>query len=365
MPNGRTEVTDRGNELSTALGPMSLDDPSTHAENSSDDAPFRENITLFPSDDLRIRPTTTNHPQREHHTITLFSPRNLGIAGPDPNTIRKPNSKEEEMRTVREMWAASPRNPTTQPTPDGIQMVKSGLLLYPSFQPQQQQPHGPQEQQFRRRSSSYSGNVGWFERATTQSTKPYLLAASLIQQISASGSNLPHAPITQSTRQGGTYTVSRLRDQSSKINETGILPSLAPVRTEFAASMSTESLPSYRDAILTHKAPGFGKIKMGPPSEYIKPLPRSSSRMSIGSSIGDYESEGMASQSEDNEKEKMRMAPVYSLNHFRDALENTGSPCNSPNRAAKQPARPLAKRKRQQSRDERPGIRRKSSAYDE
>lgn len=253
QPNGRPVPSGRGGEFSSAFGLMSLDDAAVLAGLSSDGAPFFENQS---SDGfLSHQPNGQQQQQQQQPSNGTFSSGIMGLTNPDPNPAQTPNTKEREMRTVREMWAAFLRDPTTGLKPDGTEMGKPEYPTPPSFQQQQQpQPH----QQLHRRSSSYSGGVSSLSKAMAQSGGgPYSHASAYSHQTTSTGPKSPHMPTAQHTLHGGTVVVKKLEDQASKIDHDGTIMAgtPAPAGTGLASATSPDSLRSYEEAILSRKAP--------------------------------------------------------------------------------------------------------------
>ena len=252
MQNGRSMPNNgRGSEFSSAFGLMSLDDAAVLAGLSSDGAPFFENHASS-SEGLQNLVPSLAHQQPSSSNGT-FSTGMMGLTNPDPNPAQTPNTKEREMRTVREMWAAFLRDPTTGLKPDGTEMGKPEFPIPPSFQ---QQPHPGQH--LHRRSSSYSGGISGLSAAVKGMAQsggaPYHMGYSQHQQPPSLKSP-PHMPTAQHTLHGGTVVVKKLEDQASKIDhENPMAGTPAPAGTGLIAT-SPDSLRSYEEAILSRKAP--------------------------------------------------------------------------------------------------------------
>jgi len=247
MSGVRATINGRGTEFSSAFGLMSLDDAAVLAGMASDGVPFFGNQQGSSPDSLHnlipSLPPQASNGSLAHGGATGFDPNN--------SNAQTPNTKERETRTIREMWAAFLRDPTTGLKADGTEMGKPEFPVPPSFQ---QNPHPPHH--LHRRSSSYSGGTSNLAAKTGQPGSQYSHMAYSQQQpqILPGGVKSPHMPVAQHTLHGSKNVIKKLEDQALKIEgDNPVVGTPAPVSTGLL--MSSENLRSYEEAILARKAP--------------------------------------------------------------------------------------------------------------
>jgi hypothetical protein len=242
MPNSREIPNLGGDEFSSAFDLLSVDAAPLEGV-ASDSVPFLDSQPQHLPEPLYQAAQQASNEQ--------FSPGEMGCTKLDQShdNAQTPNANQQELRTVKEMWAAFLRDPTIGLKTDDIEMGKPNFPIPPSFQ---QSSHPPQH--VHRRSRSHSIGTNSLTATMGQTASHHSHMAHQQQPWHRKRRRSKSPPTAQDTLYGGTNVIKKLKGHASKID--GDKPMAgAPVPADTGLATPLDNLRSYEEGALVRKPP--------------------------------------------------------------------------------------------------------------